>query len=402
MAVFLIALFPILDTALANETDGASAFTLRGFGTLGVARSTNGQAEITHDLLQPHGVSNHWSGKIDSNLGAQLNYVASDTVEAVAQVVSRYNYKGNFTPQVTELLVNYDPNANLKLIAGRISANLFLRDGNRLIGYSQLAVRPNIDYLSGMAITYLDGVDGRITLPLGKGLLIGEAYYGFLAERYALANGNLDLHGSRTIGVQIDYLSGDWQWHAGISQVRFNHSMPAQIREFQADMRRAGIDSLTRAAKKLDLRDTDAMYYTVGMNYDPGPLLLQLMLSRLNYDTRALHGRDTALFRASYRIGEVKPFIGYSWAKSRRAHITSGLPSGDGWDDHLRMVLAQSYVDQHTVSMGMRWDFQRNMALKFQADLIRGRSNSIYAVRDATPRWDGKTKLFSVALDFAF
>ena len=97
----LIALLAISDTAPAQEEkDGLAALTLRGFGTLGVARSTNGQAEVARDLLQPRAISDHWSGKYDSNAGVQLNYLASDTVEAVVQAASRYietkpeNYTG--------------------------------------------------------------------------------------------------------------------------------------------------------------------------------------------------------------------------------------------------------------------------------------------------------------------
>ena len=64
----LIALLAISDAAPAQEEkDGLAALTLRGFGTLGVARSTNGQAEVARDLLQPRGISDHWSGKYDSN-----------------------------------------------------------------------------------------------------------------------------------------------------------------------------------------------------------------------------------------------------------------------------------------------------------------------------------------------
>ena len=92
-------------SAAAVAGDESSAFSLRGFGTLGLARSTSSQAEVARDLLQPRGVSDNWSGRIDSNVGVQVNYVASNTLEAVVQAVSRYNPEGSFAPELTEAVV---------------------------------------------------------------------------------------------------------------------------------------------------------------------------------------------------------------------------------------------------------------------------------------------------------
>ena len=402
----LIALLAISDAAPAQEEkDGLAALTLRGFGTLGVARSTNGQAEVARDLLQPRGISDHWSGKYDSNAGVQLNYLASDTVEAVVQAASRYNYKGNFAPELTELLVKYDPNAYLSLRGGRIGTDFFMHGDSRLIGYSQLVVRPNIDYFSSLAVTYLDGADGQVTFPLGDGLLRGKLYYGFLAEKLPFAGGYLDLRGSRSIGGYLDYQDGNWQWRGGMAQISFKHLMPDAAGKVQSALLDTGVASAARAAHALDLQGTDARYYSVGAVYDRGPLLLQLMVSRMSYESEAIRDQDSAMFLAGYRIGEVKPFVGYSRVRSRRAHVASGLPdtgSGALINAALDSVLAQSYADQHTVSLGLRWDFRRDMAFKVQADMIRGDADSVYMVRQETPRWNGRTNVFTLALDFVF
>lgn len=400
--ICLIALLSVSAAAAAQED---ADFTLRGFGTLGLARSTNGQAEVARDLLQPRGVSDHWSGKIDSNLGVQANYVASDSVEAVAQAVSRYNHKGNFNPDLTELLVKYDPSAYLSLRGGRVSTDFFMHGDSRLIGYSQLVVRPNIDYFSSLAVAYLDGADAQATVPLGDGLLRGKVYYGFLGEKLPFADGILNLRGSRSIGGYLDYQVDNWQWRGGMAQIRFRHSLPQPVGELQAALTETGVASARRAADAIELQGTDARYYSLGAVYDHGPLLLQLMLGRLSYESAAIQDQDSAMLLAGYRIGEVKPFIGYSRVKSRRTHLSSGLPdtgTGAQINAGLTEVLAQSRADQHTYAFGLRWDFRRDMALKFQADVIRGEPDSIYTFRRETSRWNGKTNVLTFALDFVF
>ena len=395
-------------TSIARAQDNASvldALSLRGFGTLGVARATNGQAEVARDLLQPRGISNHWSARSDSDFGVQANYSIGDTAEVVAQAVSRYNYKGNFAPELTELLVKYDPNAYLSLRGGRIGTDFFMHGDSRLIGYSQLTVRPNIDFFSSLAVTYLDGADTQVTLPVGEGLLRGKLYYGFLAEKLPFAEGYLNLRNSRAIGGYLDYQSGNWQWRGGVAEIRFKRSMPEPIGELQSVLRASGLASAAKAAADLDLQGTDVRYYSVGVVYDRGPLFLQAMLGHFSYETRAIHDQDSAMLLAGYRMGEFKPFLGYSKVKSKRLHASSGLPDvGQGAviNAALAEVLGQSYADQHTVSMGVRWDFRHDMALKLQADLIRGHRDSVYMFRRESSRWDGKTDVFSLALDFVF
>lgn len=400
------ALLPVPNAGVAQEDVGdASTFTLRGFATLGLARASNGRAEVARDLLQPRGVSDHWSGKIDSNVGMQANYLASETVETVIQAVSRYNHKGNFAPELTELLVKYDPNAYVAVRAGRVGTDFFMHGDSRLIGYSQLAVRPNVDYFSSLAVTYLDGADALATVPLGDGLLRGKVYYGFLGEKLPFADGILTLRGSRSIGGYLDYQVDHWQWRGGMARISFKHSLPPPVGELQAALTGTGVPSAQKTAEALELQGTDARYYSLGAVYDRGPLLLQLMLGRLRNESAAIQDQDSAMFLAGYRIGEVKPFLGYSRVKSRRSRVSSGLPdtgAGVAINASLADVLAQSHADQHTYSLGLRWDFRRDMAFKFQVDAIRGEPDSVYTFRRETSRWNGKTNVVTFALDFVF
>ena len=402
----LIALLSTSAIAAAQDDEaGLPAFSLRGFGTAGLARSTNGQAEVARDLLQPRGVSNHWSGKIDSNLGVQANYLATEKIEAVVQAVSRYNYKGNFSPELTEALLKYDPNPYLTLRGGRVGTDFFMHGDSRLIGYSQLVARPNIDFYSSLAVSYLDGADAQVTIPVGEGLLRGKGYYGFLAEKLPFAEGNLNLRGSRAIGAYLDYQEGPWQWRGGLARISFKNSMPEPVGDLQSALIGTGVSSAQNAASDLELQGTDARYYSLGFVYDRGPLLVQLMLSRLSYESEVIQDQNSGMFLAGYRIGEIKPFVGYSRAKSSASHVASGLPntgSGAEINATLASVLAESHADQHTYSIGLRWDFRRDMAFKFQVDAIRGKSDSIYSFRRETSRWDGKTNVFSLALDFVF
>ena len=393
-----------LAVAAQQQINDAGTFSLRGFGTAGLARASNGRAEVARDLSQPEGASDHWTSKIDSNLGLQANYLASDALEAVVQSVSRYNYRGNFSPELTEALLKYDPSPFLSLRAGRVGTDFFMHGDSRLIGYSQLTARPNIDYFSPLAISFLDGADAQLTVPLGDGLLRGKGYFGLLGEKLPFGGGYLNLRGSRAIGAYLDYQVEGWQWRGGMAQIRFRHPLPSTVDALQDELRATGESAAAETATALDLQGTHARYYSAGVVHDHGPLTVQLMLARLRYESAAIQDQDSAMFLAGYRLGDFKPFVGYSRTRSHAANLSSGVSGSYGatLDASLTALLAESGADQHTYTLGVRWDFRRDMAIKAQLDMIRGKPDSLYTFRDETPDWNGRTRVVTVTLDFVF
>ena len=64
--------------------------------------------------------------------------------------------------------------------------------------------------------------------------------------------------------------------------------------------------------------------------------------------------------------------------------------------------MVASAVDQRTYTLGMRWDVQRNVAIKAQWDAIRGTPASIFPFQNVKPGWNGRTDVVSLTLDFIF
>ena len=392
--------------ASAEEgNNSSSAFTLRGFGTLGLARSSNDQAEFVRDLSQPRGITSKWSGKIDSMLGLQANFKANDTLEAVAQAVSRYHSNGNFSPELTWAFLKYDPNAYLSLRAGRFGTEFYIHADSRLIGYSTLTVRPAPDFFVSLPFFYIDGVDAQLTVPLGEGILRGKVYTGLAREKIPLATEQLDINGARMAGAYVDYLQGAWLWRASYAQIRFNHDLPPPVDLLRNSLTATGVGAAQSAANALSLDGQTGHFYSVGAVYDGGPLQAQVSLSRIRQDSVILENSRSGMLVVGYRVGEVTPFTGYSWVKSDAKHLSTGLPNVGVLtqiNSGVASVMADSHSNQHTTTLGLRWDFRRDMALKVQADAIRGTPESIFPYRRETTRWNGNTNVLSTTLDFIF
>lgn len=378
----------------------ASSFSLRGFGTLGGVRSSSREADFVRDLSQPDGVSGHWSAKIDSLIGLQVNYRHSESTEAVAQFVSRYGNEGNFDPEIMWAFVKYEPDPRLALRAGRLGTDFFMLADSRLVGYSYLPVRPPNDYFGTLPFQHIDGVDGVVTADVGIGLLRGKLFAGYLSGEVPSVGKQWDLQGSRMSGGNLDLQAGDWLWRLGYAQIRFKRNIRNEALLSMLDGAAAmGVPNARAVREALSVGGTLGRFYSAGVVYDRGPLQLQLMLSKIRQESATFQDTSSGYAIAGYRLNAWTPYIGYSRARSTNRTLPATVPA---LDQYVNYAVAQSHTDQHTGFLGVRWDFLANYALKAQYDVIRGGMDSIFPFQSLTPAWNGRTKVLSFTLDFVF
>lgn len=380
----------LIGFAQHSLADAESAFSLQGFGTLGVARTTSNEAEFVRDLSQPRGARQNWNPRVDSILGVQGNWRINSQLEAVVQAVSRYRYDRTFTPEVSWAYLKYEPKPNLNIRVGRLGTEYFMMADSRLVGYSFLTVRPPGDFFWSLPFYNIDGADAALTLPVGDHLLRGKLFYGVSNGSIALADKQWNLDGSVMAGGYVDYQAGAWLFRVSYANLRFKHDLPIN------DVLQAYLpESLaTQAAKYLATGNTRSHYYSLGAIYDSGPWQLQLMLNHCDQGSQAFESSDAGYILAGYRIASVTPFLGYSWASSESR--------GNALNPVVASIMADAHVDQKTTIVGARWDLLRNIALKAQWDGIRGESTSIFPYRRESAGWSGKMDVFSLTMDFVF
>lgn len=367
------------------------AWSVQGFGTLGMARTTSDDVEFVRDLSQQRGIGKDWSGKIDSVVGIQANWRLRPEIETVVQATSRYRHDRSFTPEIAWAYVKYDPTPSLSLRAGRLGTEFFMQADSRWVGYSFLTVRPVGDYFWYLPFYSIHGGDAALTVPVGESIVRGKIFYGHSRGKIPLADQQWDIAGSPMLGASVEFQRGAWHLRASYANIRFEQDLPISP-VLQSAIGR-GLTPLE--ADYLAIRDTRTHYYALGAVYDRGPWQVQLQLNHIEQGSNALENSDGGYVLAGYRVGELTPYLGYSWICSQ---IRGNPPTPVA-----AYVMSDAHSDQRTGFAGMRWDVMRNVALKAQWDAIRGNSSSLLPYRmDDRARWDGKMDVFSLTLDFIF
>jgi hypothetical protein len=395
-------------SAASSPSAAPSTVTLSGFGTLGLARSSSPHVEFVRDLSQTSGLkSGHWSGVTDSVLGVQANWQASPQLELVGQAVSRMDYEHSFKPEIMWAFAKWEPDPRLSLRVGRIGADFMMLADSRLVGYSYLPVRPSADFFGPLFFSNFDGFDASLALPLADGIVRGKLFSGWTHEKAAGTPGVWDTSGSPLNGLVLDYQRGPWLIRANRARMRFSHDingmgMPDLLRSVGQALQLAqpGV-----AADTLLTKDKTAQFISLGLVYDEGPLLLQGMLNKIRNESGVFEDSKAGYLLAGYRVDSLTPYAGFSFWKSSVSVYPTGMPAipllaplEEGYQTFMRA----SRADQHTYTLGTRWDFRRNLAFKLQWDAVRGTAASRFPYASADAAWNGKTDVLSLSMDFVF
>jgi hypothetical protein len=392
VSLLLICAPPAWATEAAWESP---AFSLHGFGTLSISRTDQSEnAEYVRDLSQARGAGSDWTGKVDSLLGIQANYQIGPRTEAVLQAITRHHRDGRYDPELTWAFLRHEALPDIALRVGRLGTEFYMLGDSRLVGYSNISMRPPPDFYGTLIFSYIDGIDVSATRPLGDGLLSGKLFAGISPEQVPFSPGlTWDLRGTKLLGGYLEYRGGAWQLRYSHAQSRFKHTLPTD--------ELLGFPYLA-LVPEMDMAGQWARFASLGLVYDDGPLSLQLMLNRIKQDSPAYEDSRAGYLLAAYRLGDFTPYLGFSRSLTRPEALP--LTGNPILDFATRSLVAQTRVDQHSYTLGGRWDIRKNLALKAQLDWIRGDPDATFLFKFKTgdKRWDGDMTVYSLALDFVF
>lgn len=369
---------------------------MRGFATLGYAESAGGGAQYIRDLSQPGGVGAGGGASLDSNVGLQLNYRSTDTLEWIAQVVSHQRYDASYTPELTWAFAKFEVNPRTSLRLGRIGTEFLLQSDSRMIGYSHLAVRPPVEFYGGVPINYGDGADLQYRMPIAEGILKASVYAGTAREDLP-AN---DLNGSPLSAVSLGYALGTLQLRLIHAEATLANAS-AGLQPLQAQLAAYGAAG---ASNSLTVQGNHTRYDSAGIDYDDGSWQLALALNQISNSTVVIEDSRAGFLSLARRFGAFSPFVSYAWALSQAKSLDTGLAgaAAAALNPAVAQALRASHQDQQTTSIGVRWDFARNLDCKAQLDFVHGDPSSVLLYQNVQSSWTGKTTVLSLALDYVF
>lgn len=405
LSACVMACASLLWTSASHADSWLDNFSYSGFGTLSAVKTNNRDIEFIQNNRLPDGAAKNWRFDNDSVLGLQGQYAFSGRTKAVVQLLSRRNHRNNYEPQLDWAYVSHKLNPNYTIRAGRFISPVFFASDYRNVNYSNAWVRPPIDMYSQATINNIDGADivyrnfyedftyqlqfyaGQYTLPFPNGGdikfhhmagLTGSVEYeswtlrlGYMDAKHSNRdrNGVVQPTGVRMIvgqdGVGLTLSPAD----ATCAFAQPGTTCAQLIPNFNSIM-----DFVRRDKKPFDLAN-------LAVVYDNGLLFNQFEIMHRQTDSILSNGM-AAYNIMGYRFGKIMPYVSYSYSKTLNETRYFDVPAWykTGLDEAVidagfktidRYYITNISNRQNTLSAGVRYDFYKGMALKFQIDKVR-------------------------------
>lgn len=390
-------------TAAGADADAEEpVWRFGGFGTVGAGYHGSDGLTYRRDLEQAGG---HEGGRLgfrgDSRIGVQASASFDARWSAQIQSVSRLDSEGKWTPQLSWTFLRYTPSDTLDMRIGRLGVDLYLDGDSRHVGYAFTTVRPAPEVLGVVTQDLFDGIDLTLRRPAGDGLLSLRLYGGHSRGDLSLYGNRFRPSDARRLGATLDWVSDGLTLRAAWGDTYTSHDRAlaplaaalAAVPDVVAQQRAAQIDASHHLT-----------FAGLGALYERGPFSAQALFSWSRFSQFPTYRGNGASVLLAYRVGAWKPYISYSrLSLDPQEQRDLSLPAPlAGLQATYDRAVDRLTMNQRSIGVGVRYDFARNYALKFQVDHIdAARSMLIVDARGMAARDVGMT-LYSATLDFVF
>ena len=404
---FLVPSVLSLSTALAEETR-AIDYTVSGFGTVGLAHSSERQADFTNSPFLKKtgaGFSDDWSAHVDSVLGVQVAANINPQVSAVLQVISQQRYDGTYTPEVEWANVKYQFNPDFNVRIGRTAMPSLLVSDYRYVGYSTPWVRAPMEIYGVIPITKNDGADASYRLYIGGAATTFQASYGH--SEIKNDNGVAPILINNAVGIFNTTEIGHAIFHLAYQEADLTFPLTNPLFDGFRQFGPAGV----AIADRYNANDRRIKLTALGAIYDRDDWFVMGEWSQLV--SASFIGAQTGWYvSGGYRMGEFTPFATYAQSGKKSNTTDPGLNpatlppylAGSVAVLNAGLTSVLQGASGQTLSLGSRWDFTRNVALKLQYDVAKLNAESSGILTNKQPGYQpgGAYNVFSVALNFVF
>lgn len=390
-----------------GDTYAQAHTTISGFGTLAATHATEDQGDYSVNPNSPGqaGHSKQWAFDVDSRAGAQLDFKLDKRWSAVVQVTQEKSVENSYKTYLTWANIKYFATPDLSLRVGRIALPLFLAADYRKAGYAIPWLRAPVELYSLIPLSNSDGFDASYRWQMGA---VKHQTQVSLGRANTQLNRDVKAKARSIVGITHNAVRGDLTLRFTAAQTLLE--VPGAEELFNGF--RALGQTGEAVAERYDIAKRQVRVLSAGFNYDPGRWFLIGEIGRIN--TGSLLGDQTASYLSSgYRLGNLAPYVTYAHLVSNAPTRTTGvrlegLPpetvaTAEFLNQQLNFQLSQIGI-QNTTSIGIRWDFATNVALKAQIDRVTPRGGSIGTLINVQPgfRSGQSFDVVGLGLDFVF
>lgn len=391
-------------SGLACASDDQDLVALSGFGTFGATRGNDAAIGYRYPF-QKNTHPDNWATDMDSRIAAQLDYNKGGKFSGVAQVVGIQRFQGSFKPDLEWFNASWQINDQWRTRVGRMVTPIFMQSDSQNVGYSLIPARYALEMSNVYPVTRHDGADLLYNTQVGEGNLQIQGFAGHTRYKAPTSEYKADL----ILGATSTYSRGPYTLRGSFTSVdvKIVGSAVSGLNAIAAGLAANGCSGCADEAERFRKASSgfNTKFYALGASYDEGPWYGQVEYVLRKGEAIASDGHGFVLLGA-YRYKNLTPYVSYSRQKNDKPGAPDSVAAVPIWGAAANSSYQSGDVSRKTKTVGVRWDFAKNIDLKLQAEFMK-HDHPTNSMAGVTPvisgkTYDGKVAFYTVTIDYIF
>ena len=369
---------------VSNFAWAAPDVRVSGFGTIGFVTTDSKDFGYRADFSKSGGVfKDEFDLAESTNLGIQLDIIASDQIDFVFQGIYRDQEDLDLGSALNLAFIRYAPTANWSFRLGRTAFDLFLLTEYRDIGYAYSWAHVPTEIYGVIPHRYLDGVDVTYSQRLGDITFSAKLFYGkneFAVTAFSAPDAPPFMF-DNIVGLALDFQSINWDVALNHTQLKFDsqaaHPLVAGVTQLDAFVPNFSaiwpnaVDFVNAA----DLDNRQGAYTSISGQYRFDTFTIISELAKNKTDSLAIQGVRSGYVSGIYHYNAHNFFTSLAFSDTEKFDLDATginlpvlgqIPGGLEAYGASKFILNYYSINQTTLSVGWRWDFAQNISFKLQ------------------------------------
>ena len=337
-----------------------------------------------------------------SLVGLQADYQIFDNVSVTGQFVG---HSGDQRESGLEwLYLTYTPTRSTRIKLGKQRIPFFNYSDSLDVGFAYPWITLPQQVYSSVFFSTFDGVLANYQW---SGKTIGfdiEGYWGsFDNTVYTLAKEvHAEVNNLHGLITKINYDNWTFRasYHSGDTIIELS-----EFEEFSGVLKQVGF---TQSAESLNT-DGKAEFFQVAASYENLSYFFRTEVTQVQTQSSIVPNIDGYFVAAGYNYYPFLSYVSFARNKSKYGVPATEIPVGfDPQFDALAFGYQSIFdtlppINSQSITLGTRWDFKPNLALKAEITLIKANNNSTdnFIVSNEA-KFDSKAPLYQLALEWVF
>jgi hypothetical protein len=374
---------------VSNLASSSPDVRVSGFGTIGVVTTDSADFGYRADFSKPSGVfKNEYDFAESTNLGIQFDIISTDEIDMVVQAIYRDQDELNLDTLLNLAFIRYAPNANWSFRLGRTAFDLFLLTEYRDIGYAYTWAHVPSEIYGVIPHRYLDGIDVTYSQQLGHLTFSAKLFHGkneFAVTAFSAPDAPA-FRFDNIIGLALDLQSINWDIAVNRTQLKLDSQAIrplvdgiTQLDSFVPNFSFIWPNAVV-FVNAADLNNRSGVYTSVSGQYRFEKVTVIAEFAKNKTDSLSVQSVKSGYLSSIYHINAHNFFASIAYSQSEKFDLDgtgiilpalAQVPGGLDAYAASKFILNFYSLNQKTMSLGWRWDFDENMSFKLQLDHTR-------------------------------